>query len=155
MSDKLTPFFWFENDLKGVLSYYQNIFNQNGQEHFETIDYVVVSETPEQKLELATIKLFGNEFQFMAAGPYAKFTDAISLMIKTDTQEETDYYWQALTKEGKESQCGWCQDKYGVSWQITPRKLLALNMSADAEVRNYSMAQMMKMKNIIIKDLEK
>ncbi len=60
MSDKLTPFLWFEYDLKGVINYYQTIFNHDGEENFETIDYTVVSETPEQKLELATTKLFGN-----------------------------------------------------------------------------------------------
>ena len=88
-------------------------------------------------------------------GIIPNFNESVSLMITTETQEETDYYWEAFTKEGKEIECGWCKDKYGLSWQITPKKLLELNTSKDKEVASYAMQQMMKMKKIIIKDLER
>jgi predicted 3-demethylubiquinone-9 3-methyltransferase (glyoxalase superfamily) len=63
--------------------------------------------------------------------------------------------WEAFTKEGNESDCGWCKDKYGMSWQVTPKRLMELNGSSDKEVATYSLQQMMTMKKIVIKDLEK
>lgn len=155
MENKITPFFWFDADLKEVIAYYQNIFNRDGKTYFEKVSYNLMSDVPGQKVELATVKLFGNTHHLMGAKRSVTFNESVSLMINTEDQEETDYYWDAFTKEGKEIECGWCQDKYGLSWQITPKKLLELNTSTDKEVASYAMQQMMKMKKIIIKDLEK
>lgn len=155
MENKITAFFWFDNDLKEVISYYQNIFNEEGKENFEEVSYVLVSPDPGNKVEMATVKLFGNLYHFMGAKRYVEFNESFSLMINTENQEETDYYWDALTREGAENVCGWCKDKYGLSWQVTPKKLIELNASKDKEVASYSMQQMMKMKKIIIKDLER
>jgi predicted 3-demethylubiquinone-9 3-methyltransferase (glyoxalase superfamily) len=158
MQQKITPFFWFGENLKETLAYYNGIFNREGAEHFKEIKYKMLSDTPGQSIEMATVELFGNTYHFMGAKQYVEFTDAISLMISTEDQAETDYYWDAFTKEGKESACGWCKDKYGVSWQITPKRLMELNSSSDKEVAQYSMQQMMQMmqmKKIIIKDLER
>lgn len=155
MNNKITAFFWFNADIKEVIAYYQAIFNKDGQSNFEEVSYQLVSDMPENRVELATVKLFGNTYHFMnAKGPF-EFNESVSLMINTDDQAETDYYWDTFTKEGKESDCGWCKDKYGMSWQITPKRLLELNGSSDKEVASYSIQQMMTMKKIIIKDLEK
>jgi predicted 3-demethylubiquinone-9 3-methyltransferase (glyoxalase superfamily) len=73
-----------------------------------------------------------------------------------DNQEEVDYYWGAFTGNGgQESVCGWCKDKYGLSWQVVPKKLLELQKDSNKEIANYAMSQMMQMKKIIIKDLQK
>lgn len=155
MENKITAFFWFHHDLKEVINYYQNIFNRDAQMNFEEVAYHLVSDAPGQRVELATVKLFGNTYHFMGAqGPFV-FNESVSLMISTQDQAETDYYWEAFTKEGNESDCGWCKDKYGMSWQVTPKRLMELNGSSDKEVANYSMQQMMTMKKIVIKDLEK
>jgi predicted 3-demethylubiquinone-9 3-methyltransferase (glyoxalase superfamily) len=155
MENKITPFFWFGPDLREVIKYYQAIFNKDGQVNFEEVSHHVISDVPEQRVEMATVKIFGNPYHFMGAKQYTEFTDSISFMISTEDQEETDHYWNAFTKEGKESACGWCKDKYGLSWQITPKRLMELNSSPDKEVVTYSLQQMMTMKKIIIKDLEK
>jgi predicted 3-demethylubiquinone-9 3-methyltransferase (glyoxalase superfamily) len=155
MENKITPFFWFDADLKEVIAYYQNIFNRDGKVHFEEITYNLMSEAPQQKVALATVTLFGNTYHFMEAKRYAEFNETVSLLITTEDQVETDYYWDAFTKEGTEIECGWCKDKYGFSWQITPKRLLELNTSHDKDVARYAMQQMMKMKKIIIKDLER
>jgi len=155
MEQKLTSFFWFENDLREVIAYYQGIFNREGQSHFEEVTHNVMLDMPGQKVELSTVKIFGNTYHFMGAKRYVDFNDSISLMITTEDQEETDYYWDAFTKDGAESACGWCKDKYGLSWQITPKKLMELNSSSDKDVASYAMQQMMGMKKIVIKDLEK
>lgn len=155
MEHKITPFFWFDNDLKEVIAYYQDIFNKDGKNYFEQVSHNVMSDVPGQRVELATVKLFGTTYHFMGAKRYADFNEAVSLMITTEDQEETDHYWNAFTKDGKEMDCGWCKDKYGFSWQITPKKLLELNTSSDKDVASYAMQQMMGMKKIVIKDLER
>jgi 2-polyprenyl-6-hydroxyphenyl methylase/3-demethylubiquinone-9 3-methyltransferase len=88
-------------------------------------------------------------------GPYFKHSEAFSFQIATDTQEETDRYWSAITGNGgKESQCGWCKDRWGVSWQITPRALTRAMSNPDSAARKRAFEAMMKMKNIDIAAIE-
>jgi predicted 3-demethylubiquinone-9 3-methyltransferase (glyoxalase superfamily) len=155
MENKLTPFLWFGHNLKYVIAYYQNIFNRDGQISFIEKSYTLLSEAPGQRVALATVTLFGNQYHFMEAPRHVTFNESASLMITTLDQAETDYYWEAFTKEGAEVECGWCKDKYGLFWQITPQRLLELNASKDKIVAAYAMKQMMTMKKIIIKDLER
>ena len=154
MKNKIAAFFWFDRDLREVITYYQDIFNKDGKVVFEEVSYNLLSPDPANKVEMATVKLFRNTYHFMGAKRYVDFNESFSLMINTEDQTETDYYWDAFTKEGGENVCGWCKDKYGLSWQITPKKLIELNTSKDKDVASYAMEQMMKMKKIIIKDLE-
>jgi predicted 3-demethylubiquinone-9 3-methyltransferase (glyoxalase superfamily) len=72
---------------------------------------------------VVTFQLAGQEFMALNGGPKFKFTEAISLLVNCDSQEEVDEYWQKLTEGGQESQCGWLKDKYGLSWQIVPTAL--------------------------------
>ncbi len=91
----------------------------------------------------------------LAAGPMFTRSEALSFVISCEDQAEVDYYWDALTANGgAESQCGWCKDKYGLSWQIEPKKLRELSITSDKEKRNFAMNAMFKMKKIIVKDLE-
>ncbi len=84
------------------------------------------------------------------------FDEGISLVVLTANQEETDYYWNGFTKNGGgESMCGWLKDKYGLSWQIVPKKLLALINNSNPQISQYAMQAMMKMRKIVIADLEK
>ena len=85
-----------------------------------------------------------------------KFNESISFVIDCGSQEEVDYYWDKLTVDGgKESMCGWLKDKYGLSWQVTPRQLIELTTGPDKEKSQRAMQTMMKMKKIIIADIEK
>ena len=149
---KITPCLWFEKDLPSAIEYYTSIFKDNLK-----VVYLGDEENgPGGKYQFGTIKLFGTEYDLLAAGPTFKFTEAISLTVSCEDQKETDYYWDAFTKNGgEESVCGWCKDKYGLSWQVEPERLRELSTSSDKEKRNYAMQQMFKMKKIIIKDLEK
>ena len=83
------------------------------------------------------------------------FNEGISFVVDCDGQDETDYFWNALTEGGSESQCAWLQDKFGVSWQIVPRQLMQLMGDKDREKAGRVMQAMMKMKKIIVADLEK
>lgn len=149
---KITPCLWFEKELPSAIEYYKSIFKDNLK-----VVYLGDQETgPGGSYQFGTIELFGTKYDLLAAGPMFKFTEAISLTISCEDQEETDYYWNALTANGgMESMCGWCKDKYGLSWQIEPKRLRELSTSKDTEKRNHAMQAMFKMKKIIIADLEK
>ncbi len=152
MHNKITPCLWFEKDLPEAIEYYKGIFKDN----LKVVYLGDLEQGPAGAYQFATIEIFGRNYDMLAAGPTFKFTEAISLTIACEDQTETDYYWDAITKNGgEESVCGWCKDKYGLSWQIEPKRLRELSTSADKEKRDYAMQAMFQMKKIIVKDLEK
>ncbi len=152
MPNKITACLWFEKNLPEVIEYYKGIFKDN----LKVVYLGDLENGPGGQYQFGTIEIFGKNYDLLAAGPTFKFTEAISLTINCENQEETDYYWDALTKNGgAESVCGWCKDKYGLSWQVVPKRLTELSTSSDKEKRDYAMSQMFQMKKIIVKDLEK
>jgi len=151
---KINPCLWFEKDLPEVIEYYKNIFNIRNEENFKVVYLGNKENGPGGEYQFATIELFGTKYDMLAAGPSFKFTEAISLTISTEDQEETDYYWNSFTTNGgAESYCGWCKDRYGLSWQIEPKLLRELSITNDKEKRDFAMNAMFKMKKIVIKDL--
>jgi predicted 3-demethylubiquinone-9 3-methyltransferase (glyoxalase superfamily) len=99
--------------------------------------------------------LGGVPYQILDAGPMFKLTEAVSISVATDTQAETDRLWVALTADGgEEGVCGWLKDRYGVSWQIYPRRLIELTTSDDKRLSAHAMAAMMKQKKIDIAAIE-
>ena len=103
-----------------------------------------------------TFELEGQRFYAFDAGPMFKFTEAISFFVNCETQEEIDYFWEKLTVDGcQESMCGWLKDKFGLSWQIIPPVLGELLGDKDQAKAGRAMQAMMKMKKIIIADLQK
>lgn len=147
MQQKITPFLWFDKGkAREAANLYTEVFKDskiNNPEQF--------SDTPSGDIEIVTIELFGQRFTLMGAGPEFKFNEAVSFVIDCDGQEEVDYYWNALTKEGEESQCGWLKDKFGVSWQVIPKQLNEL-MAKDTSGR--VMQCMLGQKKIVISELE-
>lgn len=100
-------------------------------------------------------ELGGVPYQILDAGPMFTLTEAVSISVSTDDQAESDRLWAALTANGgEESHCGWLKDRYGVSWQIFPKRLTELTTSADKEVSAKAMAAMMKQKKIDIATIE-
>jgi predicted 3-demethylubiquinone-9 3-methyltransferase (glyoxalase superfamily) len=101
-------------------------------------------------------ELEGQEFTAINAGPQFKFNESVSFVIDCKSQEEVDMYWNKLTANGgEESMCGWLKDKFGLSWQVTPTRLIELITDKDAKKSQRAMEAMMKMKKIIIADIEK
>ena len=148
---KITPFLWFEKDAKKVADYYLSIFKDG-----KIISSSVMTDTPSGTVEIVTIELFGQVFTLMSAGPLFKFTEAVSFVVDCKDQAEVDYYWEKLTADGgEESMCGWLKDRYGLSWQITPRQLIEMTTDPDKEKAGRATQAMLQMKKIIIKDLEK
>jgi len=148
MSNKITPFLWFNNNLTEALEFYPTVFKDS--------KILTSSKTPDGNFMTATFVLNGQEFLAMNAGPMFKFTEAISFMIFCETQEEVDHYWNKLTSNGgEESRCGWLKDKFGLSWQVTPTTLLRLMNDPDKVKAKRVMDAMMTMNKIVIADIEK
>ena len=103
----------------------------------------------------ATFEIDGQVFQVFEGGPHFKFTEAFSLFVNCRDQAEVDHYWNALTAGGgSESQCGWLTDQFGVSWQIVPAVFIKMLSSGDKAAAGRATQAMLKMKKLIIKDLE-
>ena len=148
---KITPFLWYEKDARKVAAYYMSIFKDA-----KITNTSVMENTPSGTVEIVSLQLFGQDFTLMSAGPEFTFTEAVSFVIDCKDQEEVDYYWEKLTADGgQESVCGWVKDKYGLSWQVTPRRLIELTGDKDKEKANRVTQAMLQMKKIIVADLEK
>ena len=98
--------------------------------------------------------LAGTPYQILDAGPHFTLTEAVSISVETDDQAETDRLWAALTEGGEEGPCGWLKDRFGVSWQVFPRRLTELTLHTDKEVSARAMAAMMTQKKIDIAEIE-
>lgn len=154
MKQKITPCLWVETtDAKAVVDYYLSIFKDGKlKEHRK---YKNPPEAGGGNFETAIMELNGIEFSILAAGPFFKFNESVSFVINCKDQAEVDYYWNALTANGgQESSCGWCKDKYGLSWQVVPTEYFDLINSDDPNVRDKAMKNTLMQKKIILSELK-
>jgi len=154
ITQKITPSIWVETtDAKAVADYYLTIFKDGKlKEHHK---YTNPPEAGGGNFETAIIEIAGMELNILAAGPFQKFNESVSLVINTRDQAETDYFWNALIKNGgQESSCGWCKDKYGLSWQVVPVEYFALINNPDPKVREKAMKNTLQQKKIILEELK-
>ena len=136
---RITPFLWFDSNAEEAVEFYLSVFKNSRR-----LDGVRSPGT----LTIA-FELDGQTFTALNGGPYFKFTEAVSFVVRCDTQQEVDEYWSKLSAGGSESQCGWLKDKFGLSWQIVPARLPDL-------IRNpKAMQAMMQMKKLDIAELER
>ena len=141
IKQKISPFLWFDNQASEAAKFYCSVFKNSK----------ILQDTP----MVATFELEGQRFMAMNGGPQFKFTEAISLYVDCDTQEEVDYFWNTLTANGgEESMCGWLKDKYGLSWQIIPNTLIELMSDRDQSKAQRVMQAMLSMKKIDIQKLK-
>ncbi len=154
---KISPFLWFDNQAEEAANLYTSIFRNSkiGSIARYTGEGAKASGQPEGTAMTVAFTLDGQHFTALNGGPIFKFTEAVSFVINCESQEEVDHFWNKLTEWGQESQCGWLKDKFGLSWQIVPKKLIELISSKDGSKAKNAMNAMLKMKKIIIADLEK
>lgn len=154
---KITPCLWVEKDAKEVAEYYLSIFKDGKLKDYQLFENMPGEDGTgnEGRFDTAIIEIAGIEFSILAAGPMFKFNEAISLVINCANQEEVDYYWNALTANGgEEGPCGWCKDKYGLSWQVVPIEYFELIHSKNPEVKNKAIMNTFKQKKIILSELK-
>jgi predicted 3-demethylubiquinone-9 3-methyltransferase (glyoxalase superfamily) len=141
---KITPFLWFDGNAEEAINFYLSIF-KNGK--------IINQNRQGDKLFGATFEIEGQQFMVLNGGPMFKFTEAISLYVNCETQEEVDDKWEKLSEGGEKSRCGWLKDKYGLSWQIIPSILPKLLSDPDHEKAMRVMQAMMKMGKLEIETL--
>lgn len=147
----ITPNLWFNGNAAEAVNYYLSIFKDGKiitQSYYPTEGLLDFQEPLAGKVLAIYFNLLGQEFVAINAGDEFQFNEAVSFNIACKDQEEIDYYWNALTKDGgEESQCGWCKDKYGLSWQINPENI------EDLILKPSSWEKLLQMKKIIISEL--
>jgi predicted 3-demethylubiquinone-9 3-methyltransferase (glyoxalase superfamily) len=154
IKQKITPCLWVETkDAKAVADYYLSIFKDgNLKEHHK---YKNPPEAGGGDFETAIIEIADMELSILAAGPFFKFNESVSFVINCKDQAEVDYYWAAFTANGgAESSCGWCKDKYGLSWQVVPVEYFTLINSDDPKIRDKAMKNTLKQKKLILSELK-
>jgi predicted 3-demethylubiquinone-9 3-methyltransferase (glyoxalase superfamily) len=156
---RITPFLWFDNQAEEAVSFYTSIFKNSRIVSVARYGEAgaAASGRPQGTVMTIAFQLDGQEFVALNGGPHFHFTEAISLVVHCETQEEVDYYWQRLSDGGDEQaqQCGWLKDRYGLSWQIVPIALLTLVAGPDPAGSQRAMQAMLQMKKIDIEGLQK
>ena len=143
---KITPFLWFNDNAEEAMNFYVSVFKNSKA--------LSIIPGPNGKAMGVTFELEGVQFRGLNGGPLYNFTEAISMMVDVETQQEVDELWSQLTEGGSEGRCGWLKDKYGLSWQIIPKALAQLMSDPDPIKAKNTMEAMMKMNKIEIHKLQ-
>ncbi len=145
---RITPVLWFDFNAEEAIAFYLSIFPEGRV--LETSRYREGSRGPVGALLTATFEVAGQRLVALNGGPQYRFNEAISMMVRCETQEEVDELWARLTDGGSEGPCGWLKDRYGLSWQIVPTALYELLGDPDPAAAQRAMAAMFKMKKLDI-----
>ena len=150
---KIHPFLWFDTQAEDAMRFYTSVFKNS--KAGEVQRYPEGGPMPAGTAMIASFELEGLQFTALNAGPHFKFTEAISMYVNCDSQDEVDYYWDKLISGGGEpSQCGWLKDKFGLSWQIVPTALPELLSDPDAAKAARVMQAMMQMTKLDVAKLK-
>jgi predicted 3-demethylubiquinone-9 3-methyltransferase (glyoxalase superfamily) len=152
---RITPFLWFDGHAEEAARFYVSIFPNSritGVTRYGD-EGARVSGRPPGSVMTVAFELDGQEFTALNGGPLFAFTEAISLVVNCESQEEVDHFWTHLTAGGQEVQCGWLKDRFGVSWQVVPTILATMLQDSDHDRSRRVMAAMLQMKKIDIEPL--
>ena len=153
IQQKITPFLWFNGNAEEAVQFYTSVFKHSGIE--TTTYYGEGAFMPKGTVMTIAFRLEGQQFTALNGKADFTFSPAISLVVNCQTQEEIDYYWQQLSADPAREQCGWLQDKFGLSWQIVPLMLSEQLQQQDQEKNDRVMQAVMQMKKLVIADLLK
>ena len=154
---KITPFLWFDHQAEEAATFYVSIFRNSRIGSVARYDGEAAAASGQPKGSVMTVafELDGQCFTALNGGPMFKFTEAISLVVNCETEDEIDHFWSRLSGGGQEVQCGWLKDRFGVSWQIVPAVLPELLQDKDPDKARRVMAAIMKMKKLDIDVLKR
>ena len=148
----ITPSLWFDNNLEEAAAFYISIFPNSSVE--ELIGATEAGPGNPGDVLSAFFVLDGTRFIGINGGPHFQFSEAVSFMVHCKDQAEVDYYWDRLLDGGEESHCGWLKDRFGLSWQIVPDRLIELESDPDPARAAAATKAMHGMRKIIIAELE-
>ena len=138
---KITPYLWYDNQAQEAANFYCSIFENSK----------IISDSG----MIVEFQLEGMNFIALNGGPQFKFNEAISFYVLCKNQEEVDFLWETLTKDGgQEGRCGWCKDKFGLSWQIVPTRFMEMMKTGNSQQSKNVIDAMMKMNKMIVEDFE-
>jgi len=150
---KIHPFLWYDSQAEEAAKFYVSLFDDS--EITDVSRYPEGGPGPGGQVMTVNFRLAGQDFVALNAGPEFSFTEAISIYVHCEDQDEVDRLWSQLTADGgEESQCGWLKDRYGLSWQVVPDQLQELLSDHDPERAQRAMQAMLQMRKIEIKTLE-
>ena len=151
IEQRITPMLWYDNQAEEAANFYVSIFKNSRVTSISR--YGDTGPGPKGSVMVAEFELDGQKFTALNGGPQFKFTEAISLVVNCESQEEVDYFWETLSGSGgQEVVCGWLKDKYGLSWQVVPVRLFEL--ISDPAKSDRVMQAVMEMKKLEIPKLE-
>jgi predicted 3-demethylubiquinone-9 3-methyltransferase (glyoxalase superfamily) len=153
IKQKLTTFLWFDNQAEEAARFYTSLFDDSR--------IVAISHYPDAvpdkagSVMLVTFELAGQKFYALNGGPQYKLNESMSLLVECANQSEIDEFWSKLSEGGEEGPCGWLTDRFGLSWQIAPTRLLELVSGDNREAASAAMRAMFEMNKIVIADIER
>jgi len=144
---RISPFLWFDTNAEEAVNFYLGVFPNSRR--VTEVRMTEAGPGPKGRILTIAFELDGQKFTALNGGPTFKFTEAISFVVRCDSQQEVDHYWSKLSAGGREMDCGWLKDRFGVAWQIVPARLPELVKNPKA------MQAMLKMKKLDIVELER
>ena len=148
----LTTYLWFDDQALEAATFYVGLFPQSKLGDISY--YQADAQRPEGSVLTVEFEIFGRPFAALNGGPQFPHSEAVSFQVSCETQEDVDRIWDAIVSNGgSESQCGWCKDRWGVSWQIIPVALGRALQGLDGCDSKYAFEAMMKMSRIVVADL--
>jgi len=149
----ITPFLWFNNNAEDAANFYASIFKNSKVMNISR--YGEGSPFPAGTAMIVNFQLDGRDYMALNGGPEFKFTEAFSLFVSVETQQEVDDLWERLSEGGEKGPCGWLKDKFGLSWQIVPTALGKLMGDPDPVKSQRVMQAMLQMKKLDIAGLQR
>lgn len=150
---KQTPCLWFDGQGEEAAQFYCSVFPNS--RITDVARYGKAGPGREGDVMVVSFELDGQPYVALNGGPQFTFDEAISFQIDCGSQEEADHYWYALSKDGEEGPCGWLKDRYGLSWQVVPRRMIELLADPDPERSARAMAAMLQMRRIDMAEVER
>ena len=150
---KITPSLWFDTEAEEAARFYTSQFKDS--KILAVTHYGEAGPRPEGMVMTVTFELAGQQFVALNGGPEFSFTEAVSLQVNCETQEEIDTFWAGLSEGGEEGPCGWLKDRFGLSWQIVPTILDELISDPDTAKGQRAMAAMLQMRKLDIAALQR
>ncbi len=150
---KITPCLWFDTQAEEAAKFYTSVFKNS--RIVEVSRYGDAGPRPAGTVLTVVFELDGQRITALNGGPQFTFDEAISFQVDCADQAEVDYFWERLTDGGEESMCGWVKDRFGLSWQVVPRRMLELLGDPDPGRAQRAMAAMMQMRKLDVSELER
>jgi predicted 3-demethylubiquinone-9 3-methyltransferase (glyoxalase superfamily) len=156
IKQKISPCLWFDTRAEEAANFYVSVFKNSRIKQVSRYGKVgrEVHDKPAGSVMVVEFEIEGQTFTALNGGPQFKFDEAVSFQVMCDSQAEIDHFWSTLSQGGREGQCGWLKDKFGVSWQVVPSALPQMLAGGDEATQDRMMTAIMAMKKFDLEGLK-